>query len=344
MLRADYTRRDLVFNFEAITSRQTMKVKETYFLRVWDDRNPQRRGVGECAIFRGLSSDDTPFYESRIADLCRSIDSVRLSDIRESSLRFGFETAMADLRADAPFDLWPGAWSRGEQGLEINGLVWMGDYPTMQRRIDEKIAAGFRCIKIKIGSLDFDRELSLLDYIREQHDVNTVELRLDANGAFSPKEALRKIERLARYDIHSIEQPVRAAQWQAMREITRNSPIPVALDEELIGSLDYDRRCRLLDATMPAYVIIKPSLCGGFAYADGWIRDAGEREIGWWATSALESNVGLNAIARWVAAKSPDMPQGLGTGALYTNNVPSPLHVKGSRLYYNTDAAWDLNF
>lgn len=343
MLRATYCRYDLIFTFTAITSRQSMTGKETYFIKIWDDSNPDIYGVGECAVFRGLSSDDTPLYESRLKALCRSIADVRPEDIPESSQRFGVETALADLQSGGKRDFWPGPWSEGREGLEINGLVWMGDLDTMRKRLDAKIEAGFKCVKLKIGGLDFDRELSLLAYLRDAYPSKDLEVRLDANGAFSPREALTKLDKLARYDIHSIEQPIRPNQWQAMKEICRESPIPIALDEELIGNMGYDSRCRLLDAIMPAYIILKPSLCGGFSIADGWIHDATEREIGWWATSALESNIGLNAIARWVAAKCPDMPQGLGTGMLYSNNLPSPLHISGAALYNNPAEAWDLS-
>lgn len=343
MLKAAYCRRDLLFNFTAITSRQSMTVKETYYIKIWEESNPEIYGVGECAIFRGLSSDDTPAYASRVADLCREIASVNLSDISESSLRFGFETAMADLSSGGNLNFLPGEWSEGKVGININGLVWMGDFHTMQQRIDEKVSAGFKCIKLKIGGLDFERELALLSYLRDTYNSAELEVRLDANGAFSPRQALAYIDRLAKFDIHSLEQPIKPLQWNIMREICRCSPIPIALDEELIGNLDYDKRCRLLDATRPSFIILKPSLCGGFATADGWIKDATDREIGWWATSALESDIGLNAIARWVASKNPSMPQGLGTGMLYTNNLPSPLHLVGPKLFYNPAAKWDLS-
>lgn len=338
MLRASWIRRVLHFNFAAITSRNVMTAKETYFIYVWDEAAPTIRGVGECAIFRGLSSDDTPFYSSRLQALCESINTIVPSQIPESSIRFGLETALADLESGGHHDFWPSDWSLGKVGIPINGLIWMGDWDTMRSRIDEKLNAGYRCIKIKIGALDFDKEEQLIAYLRSMD--SKVEIRLDANGAFSPREALQRIERLARYDIHSMEQPIRSNQWSAMREICRESPIPIALDEELIGNMSYDSRCRLLDKVTPTYIILKPSLCGGFSTADGWIRDATEREIRWWATSALESDIGLNAIARWVALKKTDMPQGLGTGMLYTNNIESPLHVAGSNLFNDPTAIW----
>lgn len=343
MLTATYKRHDLKFRFTAITSRQAMSVKETYFIKIFDSETGNS-GVGECAVFRGLGSDDTPLYEEIVAGLCRRVNTLKIADIKESSIRFGFETAFRDLAGGGVHDIFESQWQHGGQGIPINGLVWMGDFDTMLTRVDEKIKDGFRCIKIKIGGIDFEKELDLIKHVRESFGQDTLQLRLDANGSMSPVDALHQIDLLARYDIHSLEQPVKAGQWTAMREITRNSPIDIALDEELIGNLDYDRRCYLLDATMPRYIILKPSLHGGFNTCDAWIDNATEREIGWWATSALESNIGLNAIAQWVAAKNPVIPQGLGTGALYDNNIPSPLVVRDAALHYDTAGEWNDNF
>lgn len=341
MLTAVYTRHDLKFNFTAITSRQSMTVKETYFIKVTDLASGYS-GVGECAVFRGLGVDDTPLYESIVAGLCRNINNLDINSIGESSIRFGFETAMRDLASGGRHDIFESDWQLGQRNIPINGLVWMGDFDTMLKRIDQKISENFSCIKIKIGGIDFDRELDLIRHIRDSFDSSRLSLRLDANGSMTPHNALGRLERLARYDIHSIEQPIGPRQWQAMREITRNSPIDIALDEELIGNMDYDRRCFLLDGTMPRYIILKPSLHGGFKTCDNWIKDAAEREIGWWATSALESNIGLNAIAQWTASKKTTMPQGLGTGALYCNNIESPLKVENGTLCYDVDAQWGV--
>lgn len=343
MLRAVWSRRQLEFKEVAVTSRQSMHEKETFFIKIWDDCAPEVYGVGECALFRGLSSDDTPRYADILAHVCRHIDRVRIDDIKESSIRFGVETALRDLAGGGLRVLWDTPWTRGESEIKINGLVWMGDRDTMLRRIIDKIDRGFRCIKLKIGGIDFSQELELISYIRESFTAGELEIRLDANGAFRPSDALHRIDTLARYDIHSIEQPIRQGQWQDMGDICRRSPIPVALDEELIGTYGYDDRCRMLDAVMPQYVILKPSLCGGFANADGWIADAADRSIGWWATSALESNIGLNAIAQWVSAYSSDMPQGLGTGALYKNNIPSPLVQERDAILSARNGQWDLS-
>lgn len=340
MLVASYRRIDLKFKFEAITSRQSMTEKETYLLSITDTSRPEVVGVGECAVFRGLGADDTPEYEAILASLCCNVSRLQLDAIAESSIKFGFETALRDLANGGRRLIFPNDWIDGHRGIPINGLVWMGDFDTMLGRINEKIEQGFRCIKLKIGGIDFQREVELLRYIRSAFDASSLELRLDANGSFSPREALHRLDELARWDIHSIEQPIRAGQWPTMHEIARKSPIDIALDEELIGNMNYDRRCWLLDAIMPQFIILKPSLHGGFETCDGWIDNATEREIGWWATSALESNIGLNAIAQWVASKDTTLPQGLGTGALYSNNIQSPLEVKGAALYYNPTIEW----
>ncbi|MDE6802682.1 MAG: o-succinylbenzoate synthase [Muribaculaceae bacterium] len=343
MLKAAYCRYQLNFNFVAITSRQSMTEKETYFIKVWDTEDPERYGVGECAIFRGLSADDTVDYQSKIAYISDNISQISQPDIKEPSIRFGLETAFNDLHNGGKRIIFPTDWIHQDKGIEINGLVWMGDINTMRSRLREKIADGYRCIKIKIGALDFDSEIELLKLIREEYSERDIQLRLDANGAFTPGNALRYIDRLAKYDIHSLEQPVKPNQWKGMKEICRYSPIPIALDEELIGNMNYDHRCWLLDSILPQYIILKPSLCGGFSTADGWIKDAVDREIGWWATSALESDIGLNAIAQWVSTKNISIPQGLGTGMLYTNNITSPLLVNHSELKYDPNKSWDLS-
>ncbi len=343
MLRAAYCRYLLKFNFVAITSRQSMTEKETFFIKVWDTDYPEFYGVGECAVFRGLSSDDTAEYESKLINICHNIHNLSLEDIDQSSVRFGVETALFDLKNGGKRIIFPSDWLYQTHGIEINGLVWMGDFSTMRKRLEEKVEAGFRCIKIKIGALDFEREIQLLKFLREEYSDYNIQLRLDANGAFSASEALNLIDRLAKYDIHSIEQPIRPLQWKSMKEICKYSPIPIALDEELIGNMDYDHRCRLLDAIFPQYIILKPSLCGGFSTANGWIKDAEDRDIKWWATSALESDIGLNAIAQWVASKKISMPQGLGTGKLYTNNIISPLYIDRTKLMYNPGVDWNLS-
>lgn len=311
-----------------------MRSKRTYVLSLWHESDPSVIGRGECALFEGLSADDRPDYEQCLQRLCVAINSGSpVDDLSEwSSIKFGYESALKDLANGGTGIYFHSPWVEGRSEIPINGLIWMGDFDEMRKRVDEKLKAGFRCIKIKIGGIDFDRELELLDYVRSHSDRHKVQLRLDANGAFSPDNALERLTRLSRYDIHSIEQPIKPGQWTAMRELCRLSPIPIALDEELIGITDTDRKIELLDTIRPDYIILKPSLCGGFSSAAEWIELATQRRVGWWITSALESNIGLNAIAQWTATLGVKMPQGLGTGLLYANNFPSPLRQVGDVL------------
>ena len=344
MLKAEWARYTLRFRFTAVTSRERMSEKLTYFVRVCDTDRPERVGVGECALFRGLSSDDTPDYEAMLDRACREINSFPESvPERYSSIKFGLETALADLSTGGCMKPFPGRWADGESEIAINGLVWMGTRDEMHSRIEEKLRAGFRCVKLKIGGIDFDREVELLAGIRERFSPGELELRLDANGAFTPGNALLRLDALAPYGIHSIEQPIKPHQWEAMNRICKESPREIALDEELIGVDGTAEMAQMLDAVRPRYIILKPALCGGFSGADRWIELADERGIGWWATSALESNVGLNAIAQWVSQKHPSMPQGLGTGALYHNNIPSPLRQERDVLLSDARGVWDLS-
>ncbi len=336
MLKASYQKYVLHFKEPSGTSRGILTDKETYFIRVWDDVRPGVTGLGECALFRGLSAEDVPGYEEKLKEVCRDIVSVRPADLREwSSIRFGLEMALQELAHGGRGIYFPSSFTEGKQAIEINGLIWMGDRATMLQRIEEKLTAGFRCIKLKIGALDFESELSLLRYIRQRFTSSEVELRVDANGAFTPEEAMTKLEVLAAFDLHSIEQPIRRDQWEEMAYLCRNTPLPIALDEELAGINDFSQKQLLLDTLRPQYVILKPALCGGFGGAEEWIELARGLGVGWWVTSALESNVGLNALAQWVATLGVGMPQGLGTGQLYTNNLASPLKQQGEKLSYD---------
>lgn len=328
MLQARYSRYTLKFSFLARTSRSAMREKDTYFVHI---TGPEGEGIGECALFRGLSAEDVPNYETALAEACRDPEGALSHPF--SSIRFGFETALADYHAGGRKVWTDTPWARGEQGIEINGLVWMGDKAEMRRRIAEKLDAGFRVIKLKIGGINFDDEVDLLRAVRAEFGPDDVELRLDANGSFTPENAAERLGVLSDFFIHSLEQPIRAGQIADMAEICRRSPIPIALDEELIGMRSDAETAQLLDAIRPQYIILKPSLCGGFERADAWIAQAECRGIGWWATSALESDIGLNAIAQWVAAKNPTLPQGLGTGQLYVNNIPNGLELQGSKLW-----------
>ena len=296
-------------------------------------------GWGECAPLPGLSCDDVPDYEETLRHACRltEADGQLPDDLLRDypSIRFGLETALRNLRAGGEWRLWNSPFVRGEEGIVTNGLIWMGTFDEMYARIEEKMRTGFRCIKLKIGAIDFERELALLDFIRRHFSPDEIELRVDANGAFTPADAPEKLERLAAFTLHSIEQPIRAGQWDEMARLCRTSPLPIALDEELIGVNDPRRKAELLDRIRPAYLILKPSLHGGLAGAEEWMRLAAERGIRYWVTSALESNVGLNAIAQWCATQHPTMPQGLGTGLLFTDNIDSPLTMKGEKLWFN---------
>lgn len=335
MLRASWEPYRLRFTFLARTSRQAMRVKDTYFVRLWDDARPEAVGLGECALFRGLSDDDVPDYEERLTQACADPASAASSGC--SSIICGFEMARANLLQGGGPLYFPSAYTEGKAEITINGLVWMGPWRAMLSRIREKLDAGFRCIKIKIGGIDFDDEIDLLRRIRQRFGPEDVMLRLDANGSFSPADALHRLDRLSAYGIHSIEQPIRAGQPDAMARICAASPIPIALDEELIGVRTDEEKRLLLSHIRPQYIILKPSLCGGFAHADGWIAAAEEASIGWWATSALESSVGLNAIAQWLMSAHPassHIPQGLGTGALYSNNTPSANALIPPKLRY----------
>ncbi|MDE6311995.1 MAG: o-succinylbenzoate synthase [Muribaculaceae bacterium] len=326
-----YERYVLRFLFEARTSREKMWEKETYFVTLYDSETG-RTGRGECALFRGLSADDRPDYTSLLEYYCAHPHEA--PDCPYSSIRMGFETALRDLESTDGC-LFPGAgpWVDGREGIVINGLVWMGDKATMLRRVREKIDAGFSVLKLKIGGINFEEECEILAAIRQEYAASDLTIRLDANGSFTPRNALQRLDRLSNFDIHSLEQPIAACQAEESARICRESPIAIALDEELIGCRTEAASAALLDAIKPQYIILKPTLCGGFAGADSWISEAEKRNIGWWATSALESNVGLNAIAQWVAAKRPTLPQGLGTGQLYANNTPTHMMLRGEKLY-----------
>jgi len=306
-----------------------MRVKGTYFIRL-NDETTGKQGVGECALFRGLSIEDSPNYENELAEACRSMDRSLMS----SSIRFGYESALVDM---LPIE--DNAFTRGEAGIPINGLIWMGDKRTMRQRIDKKLDAGFHVLKLKIGGINFDDEVELLKYIRSKYSATDLELRLDANGSFSPENALDRLNVLGRFDIHSIEQPIKPGQHDVMARLCEKSPIDIALDEELIGVHSSGEIAAMLGLIRPKYIILKPALCGGLSGADRWIDEATKLNIGWWATSALESNVGLEAIARWLVRRNGSanfsMPQGLGTGQLYHNNICSPLKLQGDRLFYN---------
>lgn len=327
--------RTLHFRQPAGTSRGVYTERRCWLVRLSDG---ERTGIGECAPLPGLSCDALPDYALVLARACEALcltGAVDYEALRPyPSILFGLETALLSLqKGDSLFDT---PFSRGEEGIPINGLVWMGSYEEMQQRIEEKLAQGFHCIKLKIGAIDFDRELELLRRIRDRFSHREIELRLDANGAFAYGEALYKLELLSQYAIHSIEQPIKAGQWSYMATLCRESPLPIALDEELIGISEPGMKGHMLNVVRPAYIVLKPSLHGGMQGCREWVEAARDRGIGSWMTSALESNVGLQAIAQFAAhvyGSPVRMAQGLGTGQLFTDNIPMPLEVRGERLW-----------
>lgn len=301
MYKLNILPRQLHFKQPAGTSRGVYTTRDVWYLHLTSDKYPGRTGIGECAPLPALSCDDLPDYESVLARLCSKAvaeEGFSVEELRDyPSILFGFETAFRHLQTGS-FALWDTPFSQEEAGIPINGLIWMGEYKKMLAQIEAKMNAGFRCIKLKIGAIGFEDELALLRYIRSHFSAKEVELRVDANGAFSPVDALDKLKRLSELDLHSIEQPIRAGQWEEMARLVADTPLPIALDEELIGINHPDEKKRLLDTIRPQYIILKPSLHGGISGGNEWIREAEERKIGWWITSALESNIGLNAIAQ----------------------------------------------
>ncbi len=343
-MKASYKKYILDFKRPSGTSRGVLTQKETWFIIIEDQG---KRGIGECGILRGLSIDDVPNYEAKLQWVCSNI---RLGKealwhaLKEfPSIQFGIEQAFLSLQAKRTFELFPSDFIEKGNPIPINGLIWMGDEAFMHEQIAQKLAQGFRCIKMKIGAIDFGREIAMLKSIRSTYSREQIELRVDANGAFSVEEALAKLEILASLDIHSIEQPIKPGNPQAMQFLCAKTPLPIALDEELIGVFDTEKKATLLQTIQPQYIILKPSLIGGFKGSKQWIDLAEKYGIGWWITSALESNIGLNAIAQWTYLLHSTMPQGLGTGSLYTNNLKSPLTVAKGNLYYDNNQKWQPN-
>ncbi len=342
-MKASYQRYILDFKRPSGTSRGVLTQKETWFLKL---ETQEKIGYGECGILRGLSIDDCPEYQEKLDWLCANIHKDKTYLLKEltqfPSIQFGLETALQSLKSEHPFVLFPSDFTAGKKAIPINGLIWMGEKSFMKTQIKAKLKQGFSCIKLKIGAINFDKELELLQFLRQQFPAEKLELRVDANGAFSPSEALEKLKALSQFNLHSIEQPIKQGQEEEMRKLCAQTPLPIALDEELIGIFSVDKKQALLKRIKPQYIILKPSLIGGFSGMQQWIDLAEENQIGWWITSALESNIGLNAIAQWTALKHTTIPQGLGTGSLYTNNIDSPLQVTGENLHYLPEQDWNL--
>ncbi|WP_336069266.1 o-succinylbenzoate synthase [Mesoflavibacter sp. CH_XMU1404-2] len=344
-MKATYKQHILNFKVPSGTSRGVLKTKETWYIIIEDEG---KRGIGECGILRGLSADDRPDYEAQLQQTCNNIekglDVLYNENVEFPSIQIGLEMAFKSLEANSTFELFPSNFTKGNDTIPINGLIWMGDKAFMNQQIKQKIADGFDCIKMKIGAIDFQTELEVLKGIRQNFSESDIEIRVDANGAFTIDSALEKLQRLSDFKLHSIEQPIKPNQWEEMANLCDKTPLPIALDEELIGVFNDDRKQQLLNTINPQYIILKPSFIGGFKGSDTWITLADKQNIGWWITSALESNVGLNGIAQYTYLKEVTMPQGLGTGSLFTNNISSPLIVKNGTLQYDTNLNWDFNF
>ena len=372
MYKIEISERTLHFKQPAGTSRGVYTTRHSYYLTLTSDEMPGVEGVGECATLPDLSCDAKPEYEMTLRQVCQMVEQmgrIPYDMIRAyPSITFGLETAFAsffdaakkklgamnlsegktsvEILKEAGFsipmgmenlvNLFDSPFGRGEEGITINGLVWMGTYEEMLARLEEKLQAGFHCVKLKIGAIDFFKELDLIKRIRDVYTQEQVELRVDANGGFLPENAMSQLEALAKYDIHSIEQPIKQHQWPKMAQLCRETPLPIALDEELIGVNVRSMKEALLDTIRPQYIILKPSLHGGIYGCNEWIQLASQRGIGSWITSALESNIGLHAIAHYAAkvyGPNVEMPQGLGTGQLFTDNIPMPLEIRGDKLF-----------
>ncbi|WP_460635761.1 o-succinylbenzoate synthase [Larkinella harenae] len=354
-LKASFLKYTLHFTFEAGTSRGILTQKDSYFVRICDEDDPSVVGWGECAPLRGLSVDDRPDFADQLSQACEVFNQLdlqlfhwnipiflQLINDRLPSIHFGFETAMRDYINGGKRTVFENDFNAGTRSIPINGLVWMGKPDFMRRQIEEKLEAGYTTIKLKIGAIDFQQECALLESIRSRFSANQVTIRVDANGAFSPDQALAKLKQLTSYDVHSIEQPIRPGQPELLTALCRESPVPIALDEELIGHMEYVDKTRLLKKIQPQFIILKPTLLGGFIHCSQWIEIANLLGIGWWVTSALESNIGLNAIAQYTAQFKNSLPQGLGTGQLYHNNLDSPLLIENGFLKTDATKSWNL--
>jgi O-succinylbenzoate synthase len=351
-LKASFTKRVFHFNFSARTSRGRMKDRTSWFIKIWDDADSTVFGIGECAPLPGLSVDDKPEYEDVLATVVDKIGTLKNSGaiLKEvlniiprgfPSIVFGVETALLDLQHGGKRIIFNNTFIQSKP-IPINGLVWMGDLDVMLQQASIKIEEGFHCIKIKVGGLNFEKECDIIHYIRKKYFRENITLRLDANGAFKVEEALYKLYDLSKYNIHSIEQPIKPGRPE-MEELCRKSPIPIAFDEELIGVESSEDKRKLLERLKPQFIILKPTLHGGIQSTQEWITIAESLGIGWWITSALESNIGLNAICQFTANYPITLHQGLGTGQLYEDNFQSPLEVSRGEIFYNAKLSWDLS-
>lgn len=346
MLRARWIERHLEPHFTLGTSKGAITTRTVWYLIAWHHDRPEVRGIGEAALFPGHSKEFPADVKTKLLELCMDTSNWerRLTDdlVDVPSVRFAVEQCLRDLEAGGTKTLFPSEFTLGRQAIPINGLVWMGDKATMKQRIREQIDGGYSTVKMKIGAIGIDDELELLKAVRTQYRASDLILRVDANGAFSAQQAPDILKRLADLHVHSIEQPVAPGMYEVMAELCAHTPIPIALDEDLIGLNTHDAKVDLLDNLKPQYIVIKPSLVGGWSATQEWIDLAKARNIGWWITSALESSIGLNAIAQYTATLNVTMAQGLGTGKVYANNIPSPLLAEKGFLRYRPEEDWDL--
>lgn len=344
-MKVTFQHRKLAFKRPSGTSRGILKTKDTYFVLIQEE---DRIGKGECSPLSGLSIDDRPEYNDMLEQISKN-PALYLEDLAGTlkewpSIRFGLEMAHRDLETNDDHCYYENEFFQGSKSIDINGLIWMGEVSYMKEQIKNLLGRGFSCLKMKIAAIPFDEEVNILKSIRKEFSASDLILRVDANGGFRNEEALEKLNILSELVIHSIEQPIRQGQWNEMANLCEKSPIPIALDEELITMIDHGERKEMLRTIQPQYIILKPSLVGGFQSSEEWISIADDHQIGWWITSALESNVGLNAISQWTAEIGAKGYQGLGTGSLFTNNVASPLTLDGERLFYNPKSSWDAIF
>jgi o-succinylbenzoate synthase len=347
MIRAAWKEITLTPRFELGTSKGPINTRTVWYLIAWNEERPEVKGIGEAALFPGHSKEFPADVKTKLLELCLDTSNwkQRLNDdlVDVPSVRFAVEQCLGDLEASGSKVLYPSAFTLGKQGIPINGLVWMGDKAMMKQRIREQVAAGFTTVKMKIGAIGIEDELELLKTVRAEFSVKDITLRVDANGAFNARNAMDVLQRLADLQVESIEQPVAPGLYEVMAELCERSPIPLALDEDLIGLNTRDAKADLLENVKPQHIVIKPSLVGGWAAAEEWIALAKARNIGWWITSALESSVGLNAVAQWTATLDTLVAQGLGTGSVYADNIPSPLLAAKGELRYRPEVDWDLS-
>lgn len=347
-LKAKYIKHRLKFLRPAGTSKGYLNYKECWYLVLWEENSPQIRGIGECSILPNFNIDDRPDIEDKIAEVCDQINQGTFQAgcllPQWPTIQFAMEMALLDLKNGGNRILFPSAFTRGNDGVMTNGLIRLGDESSTRQQIERCLDKGFSCIKLKIGQLDWQTEYSILHFLRKQYKSSDLTIRVDANGAFTPQRIYDVLEQLAELEVHSIEQPIKAGQVEAMALLCNGSPIPIVLDEELLGVFDYEKRKNLLETIKPQYLAIEPSLCGGFDLSEQWIELAKQNNIGWWVTTSLQSNIGVNAIAQWAYSQKSNMIHGIGTGLMFSNNIDSPLSLRGESIFYRINEEWNLSF